>query len=98
MPGVHDRIHRYKLHNLKKLNDNNNASMDLHEAWSSLIQKVEEENPDWKHNVALTWIKCTLVENTEYNNLFPLNAFSLFGDLPLVYFIIENNMIENLIN
>ena len=59
-----------ELHNLKKFKGNDNASMDLHEAWSLLIQKVEEENPDWKQNVALTWIECTLVENTEYKNLF----------------------------
>ena len=78
---------------LKKLKYKNSDLMEVHEAWSSLIQKVEEKNPELKQNVVLNLIK--LVDNSQdRRELFPLNILSLFGDLPLVDFIINNNMVE----
>ena len=65
----------------------------LYKSWFDLIHKVEEENIDLKQNVALNLIK--LVDNSPTRKkLFPLNVVSLFGDLPLVKFIIEKDLIE----
>ena len=80
---------------LRHLNKNSKLALDLHEAWSSLFQKIKEENPDLKQNVALILNK--LNRNGQYmRELFPLNVLSLFGDLCLVKFIIEHNMFESL--
>ena len=107
---------------LKKMNYKNRELMELHEAWSKLIKKVEEEHPDLKKNIALNLIKLNgneyfnaddifervdLIIGYKYMNqlnsafcrgtvLFPLNILSLFGDLALVEFIIENNMVKSL--
>ena len=42
---------------LKKLNYKNSGFMELHEAWMSLIQKVEAENSDLLKNIVLNLIK-----------------------------------------
>ena len=70
--------------------------MQLHQAWSGLIQKVEEENPDLVQNVALNLIRLFENSNIRKRTFFPLNLLSLFGDLLLVKFIIENNMVKSL--
>ena len=94
---------------LKKLNFKNCESTEIHEAWLTLIQKVEEENYDLKENLALNFIKLfnyddnfstvlteaskkILIQELYAKQLFPLNLLSLFGDLPLVKFIIKNKM------
>ena len=80
---------------LNKMNYKNGGSMELHKAWISLIQKVEDENLDLEQNIARHLIK--LVDNSEMKRkLFPLNVISMYGDLHLVKFIIKNNMVENL--
>ena len=82
---------------LNKLNFKNGGSLELHKAWISLIQKVEEdgENTDLEQNIATILIK--LVDNSEMRRkLFPLNVISMYGDLSLVKFIVKNNMVESL--
>ena len=65
----------------------------LYKSWFDLIHKVEEENINLKQNLALNLIK--LVDNSpNRKKLFPLNVASLFGDLPLVQFIIEKDLIK----
>ena len=68
-------------------------SMALQEVWSNLIRKVEEKNYELEKNVKLNLIRMV---NKPYcvRNFFPLNVFSGFGDLSMVQFIIENNMVE----
>ena len=90
---------------LKKLNYKNSGSLELHIAWSTLIQKIKENNLDLAQNVALNLIKLIdsddlnadediRLDHDGYRYFFPLNVFSLFGDFPLVKFIIENNMVD----
>ena len=67
--------------------------VELHEAWFTLIQKVEEENPLLKKNIALVLMK--LVDNSHHKKqFFPLHVVSGFADLHLVKFIIGNNLVE----
>ena len=74
---------------LKKLNYKNSGSVELHEAWLTFIQMVEERNPLLKKNIALVLMK--LVDNSyDIKKLFPLGVLSLFGDLHLVKFIMKN--------
>ena len=79
---------------LKKLDYKNNGSKELHEAWLTLIQKVEEKDSDLKQNVAANLIK--LFDDNLWGENFPLNVLSGFGDVKLVKFIIENNMVKHL--
>ena len=67
---------------------------DLHKAWFSLIQTIEEKNLDLVSNLVSVLKK--LVNDDYTKKLFPLNVFCQFGDLPLIEFIIENNMVETL--
>ena len=80
---------------LKKLTSKRSESMGLHKIWSNLINKVEQENPDLVQNIVFCLIKLT-DNSQDRRELFPLNVFSLFGDLRLVQFIITNNMIKSL--
>ena len=67
---------------LNKLNYKNNGSKNLHETWCTLIRKVKDENIDLEKNITLNLIK--LVDNNDsIKTLFPLNVFSVFGDIPL---------------
>ena len=76
---------------LKKLK----CKQEQYEAWYTLIRKIEEQNPDLRLNIALNLIK--LNDNyQDIKELFPLNVFSLFGDLSLVKFIVENSMVESM--
>ena len=78
---------------LKKLNYKKSGLVELHEAWSTLIQKVEEENPNLEQNVAKILIK--LVDNfPDRSEHFPPKVLCLFGELVLVEFIIKYNIIE----
>ena len=70
------------------------TQIDLHKAWFSLIQTIEEKNLDLVPN--LVFILKKLVNDDYTKKLFPLNVFCQFGDLPLIKFIIENNMVETL--
>ena len=78
---------------LKKLNYKNSGSVELHEAWLTFIQKVEEGNPLLKKNIALVLMK--LVDNSHHKKqFFPLHVVSGFADLLLVKFIMENSVVE----
>ena len=78
---------------LKKLNYKNSGSVELHKAWFTFIQKVEEKNPSLKKNIAFVLMK--LVDNYyDIQKIFPLGVLSLFGDLHLVKFIMKNRMVE----
>ena len=77
---------------LKKLNYKKSGSLELHEAWSKLINKVEEENPDLKKNIAFNLIRLVICQgwslskvthNHWRRKIFPLNVVSLSGDLAL---------------
>ena len=68
-------------------------SMELYEVWNKLIQKVEEKNYDLESNLKLNLIRM-VNKPCGVRNLFPLNVVSGFGDLSMVQFIIENNMVE----
>ena len=81
---------------LKKLNLRKNASVELHEAWISLIQNIEEENFKLETNISLILIRLATDGLRWRQNLCPFKVISLFGDLPLVEFIIEQNMVEKL--
>ena len=83
---------------LKKLNFNvahcaQYSTMELHQAWLLLIQKVDEKNPDLEENIALNLIKLI---KSKTKRIFPLNVISQFGDIYLVKFIIEHNMVGRL--
>ena len=70
-----------------------NYSMELHEAWSSLIEKVEKKNSDLKENIVTNLKK--MIQNQHHGaELFPLTMFSKFGDMSMVKFIIENHMVD----
>ena len=86
---------------LKIWNYKRSESMEIHESWHTLLQNIEEKNSDLKTNFVLSYLK--LIKNYPtfsplwfIKTFLPLNVVSFFGDLPLVKFIIENNMVENL--
>ena len=81
---------------LKKLNLKNNATVELHEAWMSLIQNIEEQNFKLETNISLILIRLAGDGLRWKQNLCPLKVISLFGDLSLVEFIIKQNMVEKL--
>ena len=76
-----------------KLNYKKTESVELYDAWSKLIEKVEEENPDLEQNIVFNLSR--LVNNHQWERkLSPLQVISLSGDTPLVKFIIEKNIVE----
>ena len=61
-------------------------SKETHNAWATLIRKVEEEDVDLNRNIALVLIKLTFDYDPNYKirDQFPLNVISQFGDLRIM--------------
>ena len=77
---------------LKKLNYKKSGLVELHEAWSTLIRKVEEENPDLEQNVAKILIK--LVGQEDFQEIIPLEMLCIHEELVLLKFTIKHNIVE----